>query len=114
MKDEELTSYLELQDQNRLIRALNALRSLTPREALLVREAAVIGYVEGRQDERVFQGSPTPTDAEILRISVISALAANDSNHGHFPLLAAAERGRRPEVPREYSERGLQPDAPSS
>lgn len=107
MNNDDLIKYLAAQERARERRVLQTLGNLTEREALLVREAAIIGYVEGRQDEKVFQEDRWPSDAAILHMSVIGALAAHDANRGSFRLLAAAEMGERPEASRSESERGL-------
>lgn len=101
---EGLARYLADRDGQRLERANQALTTLHPYERRLVREAAVMGYVLGRQDGLIKgreggslafdNGDDFPHDHEILR----DVLQHCDSTSDLYPYLAAACAGRRRRV----------------
>jgi hypothetical protein len=97
---EQLVEYFAKQARRREERVAAALATLTPREALLVREAAVMGYVIGAREARDGQ-YPVPPDSAIVRDVVLGCISQNDSNPDHFKLIAAADEGRRPRVQKE-------------
>uniref|UniRef100_UPI003F4931B1 hypothetical protein n=1 Tax=Streptomyces sp. CA-141956 TaxID=3240051 RepID=UPI003F4931B1 len=72
----------------------DCLVELTPRERSLVRDAAGMGYVQGRMDERA--KAETPTDTVILRL-VIDAVLLEERRY-------AVLRGRV----RHYTEPGAE------
>lgn len=98
--NQELLEYLAAGDLRRARQVEDTLAALTPREALLVREAAVIGYVNGQQDAKAGHFD-VPRDSDIVHMSVLGAISANGSNPNHFKLIAAAAEGRRPRVRKE-------------
>lgn len=71
---EELRTYIAARDRERSERVLAALEALTPRERLLIKEAAVMGYVQGV----MAPDSAIPTDSIILRNVVAGCLDASD------------------------------------
>lgn len=84
-----LSDYFEVRRQERAARVARKWAALNKRQRLLVREAAVMGYVEGRQDEKTnikFRG-----DTEIVNL----VLAATDDFADLYPYLAALPRQRR-------------------
>ena len=88
-------------DQRRAARADTAWRTLRPYERRVVREAAVMGYVLGRQDGMIRgrqggsfvfdDGSDFPKDFDIVR----QVLEHCDSTADRFLYLAEACNGRR-------------------
>lgn len=70
-----LIDYLAARDRAREQRTDDALAALTPREQALVREAAVMGYVQGAMASR---RQEIPPDSEVLRRVVTSCLAMPD------------------------------------
>lgn len=98
--NEELYHYLVAQDSRRDREVAGALATLTAREALLVREAAVMGYVQGQMDAKV-GFTEIPRDREIVRQVVLGCISMNGSNPRHYRLIAAAAEGRRPRARRE-------------
>ncbi|GIM88861.1 hypothetical protein [Paractinoplanes toevensis] len=91
-------------DRRRATRANTALSVLSRYERRLVREAAVMGYVLGRQDGyiKARQGASTsdsggyPKDSAILQ----DVIEHCDSTSDRFPYLAAACAGQRRRVTR--------------
>lgn len=72
-----LAHYLQLCDQARAERVSTRLRALTDREQTLVREASVMGYVQGMQAAEV--GVTTiPGDQEIVARVVEGCIAMSD------------------------------------
>ena len=71
----ELIDYLVDRDRAREERIDQALGALTPRELALVREAAVMGYVQG---DLAPQGQAIPPDTSILRRVVSACLTVPD------------------------------------
>lgn len=90
-------------DQRRADRADTAWRTLTKHERRVVREAAVMGYVLGRQDGKIdgsrfpHPPSPFPGDFDIVR----QVLEHCDSTSDRFPYLGAACSGRRRRITRK-------------
>ncbi|MFD4740581.1 hypothetical protein ACFWNQ_24935 [Streptomyces virginiae] len=70
--DARLAAYFETRAQQREQDIDDRLAQLTPRERSLIRDAAVMGYVQGRMDERANVGFPK--DVPILRGVVFAAL----------------------------------------
>lgn len=103
----ELVDYLDTRRQQRANRADRAFALLRPYERRIVREAAVMGYVLGRQDGMVKgrrgdslafdDGSDFPKDFDI----VWQVLQHCDSTADKFPYLADACAGRRRRVTRK-------------
>jgi hypothetical protein len=101
---EVLTRVMSASRQRRADRANTALRTLRPYERRLVREAAVMGYVLGRQDGLIKgrqggslafgNGDDFPGDAVVLQ----NVLEHCDSTDDLYPYLAAACAGRRRRV----------------
>jgi hypothetical protein len=93
-------------DQRRAARANTAFALLRPYERRIVREAAVMGYVLGRQDGMVKgraggslafdDGSDFPKDFDIVR----RVLQHCDTTDDLYPYLGAAASGRRRRVTR--------------
>jgi hypothetical protein len=101
-----LADYLAARDQQRLNAANRALSTLRPYERRLVCEAAVMGYVLGRQDGLVKarQGGSIlddadgfPHDSEILTSVVQHCISTDDL----YPHIAEASEGRRRRVTRK-------------
>jgi hypothetical protein len=72
---EELITYLAARDREREARVTAALEAHTPAELTLIKEAAVMGYVQGRQAGR---DSEIPPDSAVLRSVVAACLAMPD------------------------------------
>lgn len=68
----EIVAYFETRARKREQDIDERLAELTPRERSLVRDAAVMGYVQGRMDERA--RVETPRDTPIMRMVVYAAL----------------------------------------
>jgi len=81
---EQLADYLTAREHERDQRTTNALAALTPREQALVREAAVMGYVQGAMSQR---GEAIPPDSKILRQVVTACLTMPDL----YPHLSQSE-----------------------
>jgi hypothetical protein len=84
----ELINYLVNRDRAREERTDQALAALTPRELALVREAAVMGYVQGAMAQK---GQAIPVDSAILRLVVTACLAIPDL----YPTLSDRPRSSR-------------------
>lgn len=82
-----LVDYLAARDRARHQQTDDAIAALTDREQALVREAAVMGYVQGA----MAHGQPIPTDTSILR-TVVSACQAMPEL---YPNLSAQPRSSR-------------------
>jgi hypothetical protein len=72
---EALAAYLTAQREAREQRTDRALAALTLRERYLIREASVMGYVQGAMSPR---GEAIPPDSEVLRLVIAAALAMPD------------------------------------
>jgi hypothetical protein len=72
---EALAAYLVARDRDREQHTDAALAALTLRERYLIREAAVMGYVQGAMSPR---GEAIPPDSEVLRLVVSACLAMPD------------------------------------
>ncbi|GAA4626676.1 hypothetical protein GCM10023196_035890 [Actinoallomurus vinaceus] len=70
-----LVAYLAERDRHRARRVANALAERTPAERTLMKEAAVMGYVQGRQASR---DAEVPPDSAILRSVVAACLDMPD------------------------------------
>lgn len=77
----ELAAYLVTRAQQREQEIDERLAELTPRERSLVRDAAVMGYVLGRMDERA--RVEFPKDTPIMRGVVYAALREDE----HYAVL---------------------------
>ena len=84
---DRLGAYFAARSADRAAKAVAKWEALTTREKALVREAAVMGYVQG---QRAYD-SDVPRDAEI----VAQTLIATDSFADLYPVLAALPRRRR-------------------
>jgi hypothetical protein len=73
----ELAAYFETRAQQREQDIDERLAELTPRERSLVRDAAVMGYVLGRMDERA--KTEFPKDTPITRAVVYAALREDEN-----------------------------------
>jgi hypothetical protein len=73
--DEFLIDYLTRQDAARTDRAATAFAALTDRERLLVKEAAVMGYVRGTMAPK---GEKIPKDSAITQEVVTACLSFPD------------------------------------
>ena len=73
----ELAAYFETRAQQREQDIDERLAELTPRERSLVRDAAVMGYVLGRKDERA--KTEFPKDTPIQRAVVYAALREDEN-----------------------------------
>jgi hypothetical protein len=73
--DEFLIDYLTRQDAARVDRAAAVFGALTDRERLLVREAAVMGYVRGTM---ALKGEKIPKDSAITQEVVTACLSFPD------------------------------------
>jgi hypothetical protein len=83
---------LELAEDAAIVAAVGA--ALTAFEARLVREAAVMGWVQGLEDAKAGILRP-PADSEAVA-RVVAAAARLPEN---FPIIAAVAQGRRPQDP---------------
>ncbi len=79
-------------DRRRAAQVERTVETLTPREARLVREAAVMGYVEGAMDAAPTKRGNIPPDSAIVAQVVVACIA----NEERFGMIAAASEGRRP------------------
>jgi len=77
--DDRLTAYFETRARQREQEIDDRLAELTPRERSLVRDAAVMGYVLGRMDERA--KVEFPKDTPIFRGVVLAALRDDENFH---------------------------------
>lgn len=75
MTDEQLTAYLATRDAQRAEAVERFLAKLTPREQRLVREAAVMGWVQGLQRNRGDADAVLPDSAMLA--TVVEAMFAN-------------------------------------
>lgn len=82
-----LADYLAARDRARNQQTDDAIAALTDREQALVREAAVMGYVQGA----MAQGQAIPADATVLRLVVSACLAMPDL----YPNLSDQPRSSR-------------------
>lgn len=72
---EDLVRYLADRDRQHHHAVVETLAAMTDREQLLVREAAVMGFVQG---QRAGTGAGTPRDSVILARVIDAALAMPD------------------------------------
>jgi hypothetical protein len=77
--DARLAVYFETRTRQREQEIDDRLAELTPRERSLVRDAAVMGYVLGRMDERA--KVEFPKDTPIFRAVVLAALRDDENFH---------------------------------
>lgn len=89
--DEVLLRYLFGREEARRRQVHETLATLTPREARLVREAAVMGFVRGSMAGRAGQ-TDIPRDSDIVHEVVLGCSSMPE----HYRLIAAASEGRRP------------------
>lgn len=75
-------------------RAARALETMTPRERQLVREAAVMGYVQGVRSTDGGHRATIPPDSQILADVLIACASFADL----YQFIAAAGEGKRPRV----------------
>lgn len=87
---EAFLTYLAARDQERNERFHSMLSGLTERETRLIREAAVMGYVQGTQAGR---DVPVPRDSDIVR----SVLLAADTFDDLYPTLSRLGRATVPD-----------------
>ncbi|TFI30116.1 hypothetical protein [Streptomyces sp. 4R-3d] len=80
----QLVDYLVKRDAERADAVAEFLGSLTDREHALIREAAVMGYVQGRRHPR---DENHPKDSAVLRLVIDAALAIPDL----YPAIAAVK-----------------------
>ncbi|MFE6103213.1 hypothetical protein ACFVQ4_25095 [Streptomyces laurentii] len=80
----ELAAYFETRARQREQEIDDRLAELTPRERSLVRDAAVMGYAQGRMDERA--KAEFPKDTPIARMVVYAALREDE----HYAVLRGA------------------------
>lgn len=93
----DLVRALAAGDRRRVAQVERTLETLTPREARLVREAAVMGYVQGAMDHHPDHRPAIQPDSQIVAQVVLGCI----SNEERFGMIAAASEGRRPrKVPR--------------
>lgn len=79
-----LLSYLAAREQRRWENVDRAIGRLTPREQRLVREAAVMGYVQGTRSVPGGHNGKIPPDLQIVGLVVDGCLAMPDL----YPLIA--------------------------
>ena len=70
-----LITYMEQRDAQRADAVNTVLGALTDRERALVKEAAVLGYVQGRRQP---EGEPHPKDSHVLATVIDACLAFAD------------------------------------
>lgn len=70
-----LVSYLEQRDAQRATEIRNKLEAMTDRERALTKEAAVMGYVQGR---RHLDDEPHPKDSHVLALIIDACTAHPD------------------------------------
>lgn len=75
--DDQLAAYFEARAAQREQEIDTRLAELTPRERSLARDAAVLGYVLGRMDERA--KADFPKDTPIFRGVVLAALRDDEN-----------------------------------
>lgn len=93
-----LVSYLEQRDAERADAVRDFLGSLNDRERALMRDAAVMGYVQGR---RHIEGQPHPKDSAVLAMVVDACFAFSDLYPGvSSDAMADAITAQTPEEPR--------------
>lgn len=88
-----LVDYLTARDNQRVQAVADALGALSDRERALVREAAVMGYVQGRMHP---QGEPHPPNSAVL-FEVIDACLAMPDLYPAFAALGANSDDTREE-----------------
>lgn len=80
---EGFLKYLKARDKERADTVLVMWNKLTERERLLVKEAAVMGYVQGKMRHDL----PIPNDGDVVRL-IFDAVRAHDDL---YPTLAALD-----------------------
>lgn len=88
-----LLAYLARRDADRATVVRDFLASLTDRERALMRDAAVMGYVQGR---RHLEGEPHPKDSAVLAMVVDACLHFTDLYPGVAYVAAHATEEPRP------------------
>lgn len=81
---EDLLRYLAVRDEMHQREVAEALAALSPREQLLVREAAVMGYVRGMLHVPGGFKATVPTDSAIVADVVSACIAMSD----RYPLVS--------------------------
>lgn len=84
-----LVAYLAAREQQRVATVARVFAQLSDREKRLVREAAVMGYVRGRQIAPLNR-EPIPPDSQIL-FGVVDACSAMGDLYPTFAALADGE-----------------------
>lgn len=88
---EHLADYLAARDRERSERVAQAIAALTDRERALVREAAVMGYVQGALTTGgAVHDSEIPPDTAVLRLVVAACQALPDL----YPTISAVHVAR--------------------
>jgi hypothetical protein len=88
---EALLHYFAAREAERNEQVNRVLESLTERERALIREAAVMGYVQGTLDQRA--GVAFPKDSAILWMVIDACRAHSD----RYPLLSMADTSEEPD-----------------
>lgn len=78
-----LVTYFEQREAARADAVNDVLASLTDRERVLVKEAAVMGYVQGKRHP---EGEPHPKDSAVLAMVIDACIAFSDL----YPTIAGA------------------------
>lgn len=94
MDDQVLADYIRKQAQRHARQVDDALSALTVREMKLVKEAAVMGFVQGRVSQ---QGETVPKDSVI----VYQVIGACLHNPDIYPTIAGRKEtdGQEPDLP---------------
>lgn len=90
MNDEALAEYLDKQAASRASRTATFLASLTERERRLMREAAVMGWIQGQRHANL----AIPKDSAIVEIVTTAALSMPDLYPVHALLAQSPSAGR--------------------
>lgn len=89
--DDRLVAYLEAQDRYHLAEVGRRWDAMTLREKRLVREAAVMGYVQGVRSVPGSHKEPIPPDASIVTRVIDACLGMSDL----YPFMSKLGRRRR-------------------